>query len=357
MLRAFEHASTGLAVFDVNGNLLHSNRAFCDGLGYSVEELRELDALGLVHPAHREQRDQNLWDLFSGKLPAFVLEVRYLKKDGTELWACDSVSLMREADKQHIVIVSEDISKRKRAEKTLVQNEGLITMGRLSASIAHELNNPLESVTNLLFLISNGSDADEMRSYSHLAEQELARVTRIATQTLRFYRPQAAPAPVDLSEVMESVLALFEGRIRREHVNVIKKYQPAPPLVAYSSELRQVFVNLVGNSLDAMPENGRLHISVRPSRNWSGSHAQGVRVTVCDAGTGIPKAMLEKVFEPFVSTKEQSGTGLGLWISKDIVHRHGGVLHIRSQEHGPRQGTCMSVFLPTALEQADANAA
>ena len=231
-------------------------------------------------------------------------------------------------------------------------------MGRLSASIAHELNNPLESVTNLLFLIANSTEVDDMRYYAHLAEDELSRVTRIATQTLRFYRPQSAPAPVDLADVIESVLALFEGRIRRDRVNVIKKFQPAtPPLLAYSSELRQVFVNLVGNSLDAMKQNGSLNITVRASRNWTGNHARGVRVTVCDAGSGIPKAMLQKVFEPFVSTKEQSGTGLGLWISKGIVHRHGGVLHVRSRESGPNQGTCMSVFLPSMVQRADANAA
>ena len=197
-----------------------------------------------------------------------------------------------------------------------------------------------------------------MHYYSHLAEQELARVTRIATQTLRFYRPQSAPAPVDLKDVLESVLALFEGRIRRDRVSVTTQYREATPsLLAYSSELRQVFLNLVGNSLDAMSPDGKLQISVRPSRNWVGNHARGVRVTVCDAGSGIPKALLQKVFEPFVSTKEQSGTGLGLWISRDIIRRHGGVLHVRSNPSGPRRGTCMSVFLPEATEKADANAA
>jgi PAS domain S-box-containing protein len=357
---AFQNAATGLAIFDLSGKVVVCNPAFAAALGYTSPEISQLDAMALVHAQDREQRNHMMWRMFSGEIPAFVIESRYVRKDHSDLWACDSVSLLRDREDQpqRIIVISEDISKRKRAESLLVQSEGLITMGRLSASIAHELNNPLESVTNLLFLISHGSDRDDMRHYAHLAEEELARVTRIATQTLRFYRPQSAPAPVDLTDVIESVLALFEGRIRRNRVNVIKNFQPAtPPLVAYSSELRQVFVNLIGNSLDAMKENGSLRIAVRASRNWTGSNAAGVRVTVCDAGTGIPNAMLQKVFEPFVSTKEQSGTGLGLWITKDIVHRHGGVLHVRSRESGPKQGTCMSVFLPTAIERADANAA
>ena len=360
LLELFQEAATGLVIFDLTGKVVDCNPAFATALGQTREEMRRLDASAIVHPADREQRQQLMWRLFNGELPSFVHESRYTRQDGSEMWACDSVSLLRDREQrpQRIIAISEDISKRKRAEKTIVQTESLVTMGRLSASIAHELNNPLESVTNLLFLISNGNTIEDMQYYSRLAEQELARVTKIATETLRFYRPQSAPGPVDMVDVVESVLALFEGRIRSKSVNVIRNYRPVIHEVqAYNGELRQVFLNLVGNSLDAMTEKGSLRISVRASRDWTGTHRRGVRVTVCDTGSGIPKSMLQKVFEPFVSTKEQTGTGLGLWISRDIVKRHGGVLHVRSAETGPRHGTCMSVFLPAVVEQADANAA
>jgi PAS domain S-box-containing protein len=360
LIHAFEHASAALVILDVNERLLDCSPAFTALMNDDKQELAGREMAALIHSSDRDLWRQSMRKLVEGKTPGFVLEMRLTSRIGSDVWVCNSVSLLCDEDKKphRVLIICEDRSQRRIAEKAMLQTESLAALGRLSASIAHELNNPLESVTNLLFLISHAASLDEVHHYSQLAEQELARVTRIATQTLRFYRPQAAAGPVLLTDVIESVLTLFEGRLRRERVRVTKHYKPGIlPLVTYSGELRQVFVNLVSNALDAMPESGQLRICIRPALNWSSPRSYGVRVTICDAGSGIPRSMIEKVFEPFVTTKEASGTGLGLWISRDIIRRHGGTLRVRSSVAGPAKGTTMCVFLPIAAAQEGVNAA
>jgi PAS domain S-box-containing protein len=347
--KIFEYAVPGLAVFDPDGSVLDCNASFAAMTGRSREELQHTDSFSFVHPDDRERSRSDLNRLLEGQSPAFVIEKRLVRPDASIVWVRNSVSLIRDAENKplQIVTIAEDMTMFRLAEQALIKNEKLAAVGRLSASIAHELNNPLESIINLLFLISHGSDVAEMQHFAELAEQEMRRVAQIATQTLRFYRQQSAPAALHLGEVIDSVLALFEGRLYQRNVRVVKRFVRCDQLmIAYSGELRQVFVNLVSNALDAMNDHGVLHIDVRPSRNWQGGGEPGMRVLVCDSGSGIPRQMLQKIFEPFVSTKENQGTGLGLWISREIIRRHGGVLRVRSQVSGPRRGTAMSVFLP-----------
>lgn len=345
----FEKAVPGFVVFDLAGRVIDCNPAFARIVGRTREELHLMDSAALIHPEDLERSAKEMRRLFSGASSSFVIEKRYVRPDSTLVWVRNSVSLVRAAAgrPQQIVTISEDQTLFRMAERALIKNEKLAAVGRLSASIVHELNNPLEAVTNLLYLISHCSEVDEIRRYTHMAEQELGRVTQIATQTLRFYRHEVAPAPFQVTDVLESVLALFEGRLRKRQVSVVKRYRQAnDPVRAYSGEIRQVFVNLIGNALDAMEDTGQLRIDVRPSRSWQQPEIGGVRITICDSGSGIPADMLKRIFEPFVSTKEANGTGLGLWISKEIVRRHGGTLFVRSAVSGPRRGTAMSVFLP-----------
>ncbi len=354
---SFEEAGTGIVLLDADGRVTGINRAIASFLGRKREELLGIELAGLLHPECRDQRQAQFTLLLSGAQACFGMELRYLHADGFVVWAAESVCLRRDKEKVCCIILLEDITQRKQAQKALLQSEALVSMGRLTASIAHELNNPLEAVTNLLFLIGRVDDIEEVHSYALLAEQELERVSKIATQTLRFYKPQSAPAPILITDVIESVLILFEGRIRREKVQVTRRFLPgAQPLIAYSGELRQVFVNLVGNALDAMSDNAKLCVVVRPAKNWSNG-AAGMRVIVSDTGSGIPKSLQQKVFEPFVTTKEATGTGLGLWITKDIVKRQGGSLSVRSCTSGPSRGTCMSVFFPYAKKSVETHAA
>ncbi len=348
----FDQAVPGFAVFDLDGNIIDCNPSFAKLVGRSREELQTINSAALIHPEDLGRSARDMERLVTGKSSAFVIEKRYVRPDGGIVWVRNSVSLIRATGGHppQLVTISEDLTLFRLAEHALIKNEKLAAVGRLSASIAHELNNPLEAVTNLLFLIGHASEMDEVHRYARLAEQELVRVTQIATQTLRFYRHEAAPAPIQMADVLESVLALFEGRLRRLHVKVVKRYLPSSdPLRANSGEIRQVFVNLISNALDAMDDTGRLRIDVRPSRSWEQPEVPGVRVTISDSGSGIPREMLKKIFEPFVSTKESNGTGLGLWISKEIVHRHGGTLRVRSAVSGQRRGTAMSVFLPSEV--------
>ncbi len=232
------------------------------------------------------------------------------------------------------------------AEEALRKSEKLAVAGRLAASIAHEINNPLESVTNLLYLMQSCASDPQMIAYGRLAEQELARVTEIAKQTLQFYREPSPHAPTHVADVLESVLQLYGPRLAGRHVTVEKELQRGAPVTASAGELRQLFANLIGNALDAMRNGGRLRIRTRPAREQAHPRRYGVRISVADTGTGIPQHLRKRIFEPFVTTKGDTGTGLGLWVTSEIVEKYSGRIFLRSSAHPQRSGTVFHVFLP-----------
>jgi PAS domain S-box-containing protein len=245
-----------------------------------------------------------------------------------------------------ILVLGVDVTERKRTEAALLQSEKLAAVGRLSASIAHEINNPLEAVTNLLYLINEEKDLPgQARSFTHLAQQELARVSQIATQTLRFYRQPTARTAVHVSEQLDSVLKLYQGRLASAGVEVVRDYRAVAPLLAFEGELRQVFTNLVGNALDASRNGGKMTLREREATDWR-SGRKGVRVTVADRGHGMSRETLHRIFEPFFSTKGITGTGLGLWVTLGIIQKHEGRIKVRSSESPERHGTVFSLFIP-----------
>jgi PAS domain S-box-containing protein len=255
---------------------------------------------------------------------------------------------MRETDDKisGVLVLGVDVTERKRTEAALLQSEKLAAVGRLSASIAHEINNPLEAVTNLLYLIDQEKDLSEQaRSFTHLAQQELARVSQIATQTLRFYRQPTARTEVRVSEQLDSVLKLYQGRLNSAGVQVVREYRGAAPLLAFEGELRQVFTNLVGNALDASRSGGKMTLREREATDWR-TGRKGVRVTVADRGHGMSRETLRRIFEPFFSTKGITGTGLGLWVTLGIIQKHEGQVKVRSSESLDRHGTVFSLFIP-----------
>jgi signal transduction histidine kinase len=234
----------------------------------------------------------------------------------------------------------------RQAEEALRKSEKLAVAGRLAASIAHEINNPLEAVTNVIYLMKLTATDRAMADYLRLAEQELARVTEITKQTLKFYREPSHLGPTDVAEVFESVLQLYAGKIAARNVRVYKELDRIQPITAGAGELRQMLANLIGNALDAMRNGGRLRLRARHSRDRLNGQRPGVRIAIADTGTGIPAELRAKVFEPFVSTKGDTGTGLGLWVTSEIVKKHGGRIRLRSCVHPRRSGTTFSVFLP-----------
>jgi PAS domain S-box-containing protein len=260
-------------------------------------------------------------------------------------------------------VVLIDITQRLRAEQALRETEKLAVTGRLSASIAHEINNPLEAVTNLLYLIRHhGELGPEAAQWADAAQHEVARVSDITQQTLRFYRQSTRPNLSKLSELFDSVLTLHQGRIATLQVELERRYRDPGVLLCFTGELRQLFANLIGNALDAMqPSGGRLTVSVRQSRAWNDPQVSGVRVTVADTGCGMSPSVRKRIFEPFYTTKEATGTGLGLWVSSEIMTKHKVILHIRSRERGlcdddcaqgcgHQGGTVFMLFFPAALE-------
>ena len=205
----------------------------------------------------------------------------------------------------------------------------------------------------MLYLLSNHADLQEpARSYVEMAEHEVRRIAEITQQTLRFYRQSTLPARAKLSELLDSVLSLHQGRIRNLSITVDKKYDSNTTLYCFAGELRQVFANLIGNAIDAMPQGGRLTLRARRSRDWSNPERLGVRFQVADTGSGMPEHVIKRIFEPFFTTKEITGTGLGLWVSSEIVVKHKGSMRVRShpEDRGGPSGTVFELFFPDEPE-------
>jgi signal transduction histidine kinase len=227
-----------------------------------------------------------------------------------------------------------------RAQEALRRSEKLAVTGRLAASIAHEINNPLEAVTNLLYLIRVSPDSEQTPKYLAEAEQELARVAEIAKQTLRFYREPNHPVETEIGAVLHSVLVLYNSRLAAAEIAVqVEAADSAATVLASPGELRQVIANLIGNAIDAMRHGGRLRIRISIAR-------RRLRLTIADSGSGIPPALLPAIFEPFVTTKGETGTGLGLWVTGEIIRRNGWTIRVRSRSGVPTSGTTFSITMP-----------
>ncbi len=243
------------------------------------------------------------------------------------------------------VAVNTDVTQTRLQDEALRRSEKLAAVGQLASSIAHEINNPLESITNLLYLIRQSESLEDVRRYTSLAQCELSRVIEITLQTLRFNRQPRKPAEVDMAELLRTVVALYAGRISVLGIDADMKLVASPKVMVLEGEIRQVVNNLVRNALEAMSSGGgRMCMRLHPQQDWR-TGAMGVRLTVADTGEGISPEMNAHMFEPFQTTKETMGTGLGLWVSKGIVEKHRG--HIRTRtRRGENHGTIFTVWLP-----------
>jgi PAS domain S-box-containing protein len=245
------------------------------------------------------------------------------------------------------VITLFDIEERKRTEEYLRRSERLAATGRLAATIAHEINNPLAAVTNLLFLLS----ADDrlhpgLKEYTEIAQAEIARVAHITKQTLAFHRDATIPVRVNLNDLMESVLYLYAQKLKVKQIRVRKEIDFAGDVVGFPNELRQVISNIFENAIEASPESGLVRLRVYPSHERFNSQKPGVRIIIADDGSGIQAENAQKIFEPFFTTKGEKGTGLGLWVCQGIVQKHGGFIRVRSSTDPRHCGTVFSIFLP-----------
>lgn len=235
------------------------------------------------------------------------------------------------------------VRRQSESQEALRRTEKLAVAGRMAASIAHEINNPLAAVTNLLYLISTSKDLESVRKYNAIAQEELRRVSDIANQTLRFYRSPAAPERADVGEIADSAVALFRAKLRNQGIAVNRDYTGRRDLTVCVGELRQVLVNLIANAIDAMHKGGALYVRTAPAFHPRDLRP-GIRITVADDGEGIPQKIRHRLFQPFFTTKGTTGTGLGLWLTRDIVDRSGG--YIRCRNHHSPHGAVFSIWLP-----------
>ena len=235
-----------------------------------------------------------------------------------------------------------DITDSRKTEQALRKSEQLAAAGRLAASIAHEINNPLEAVTNLLFLAKmDESITGSTKNLIEMADKELQRLSHIAARSLKFYRQRTAPTMTSLEELIESVLFFHETEIRTRAIDLDRRYREAPKVLCHPGEIQQVVTNLIDNALDALTRHGKVIVAVRPSSDGAGR--AGVTMTIADNGSGMERATLERLFFPFITTKGEAGNGLGLWVSKGIVDKHQGLIKVRSR---PGAGTVFRMFLP-----------
>jgi PAS domain S-box-containing protein len=313
--------------------------------GYRAEEVLGKPVLITV-PAERALETRSHFEtlLRGASVESYQTERR--RKDGSLVSILLSVSPLR--NRKGTVIgasaIARDITAQLRAEQALRRSEKLVTAGRLTATIAHEINNPLEAITNLLYLARR----DPARADQHLemAEREVQRIADIAQQTLGFVREVSEPKLVDVSSTLDEVLQLYSVKLMSGRVEVHKEFRDGCKIRGITGELRQLFSNLIVNAVDAMPEGGRLRVRVTCGHEYSGNGRAGVRVIFADNGTGISPGDRSRLFEPFYTTKKDSGTGLGLWLSEGIVRKHHGRIQVRSSTGPGPSGTIFSLFLP-----------
>ncbi len=313
--------------------------------------LTSQDLMERVHPEDRLLLSKKVAEAVESRVP-YLAEYRVVWRDGTVRWVSSSgrrVDKGADTSTEPVPIrlagVTLDITERVLSEVALRNADKLALVGRLSSSIAHEINNPLEAVTNLLFLLQSSNLGDIEKGYVSTAQRELARVSEIAAQTLTFNRQRDSYTEAKLTDILDSVLALYQGRLATSNIRVIRRYRYRKPMLCYPGELRQVFTNLIANAFDATRKGGRIVV-----REQSAVHPEsgtlGVRITIADTGSGMSEAVKTRIFEAFYSTKGNNGTGLGLWISKGIVDKHHGTLHFRSSTKSGHSGTVFVIFLP-----------
>ena len=274
-----------------------------------------------------------------------IYELTKVRKDGSRFPAIVSVTALRDAQEAIIgyLLIGTDNTARKLAEEALIRSEKLASVGRLAATITHEINNPLSSALNALFLVKTDPALPQsVKSHLTIAEQELGRVAHITKQTLGFFREVGNPTAVDLAEVLDSVLDIYGPRLRDKEITVLRSYRSKTGIRAVDGEMRQVASNILANSFDALSQGGKLHMRLFGPQAIRGARRM-VRMTIADDGAGIAAENLKRIFEPFFTTKQSIGTGLGLWVTSELVKKHGGRMRLRSRLG---KGTVVTIWLP-----------
>ncbi len=348
----FDNAALGVAITDLEGRLLETNQALQSMLHYGGEELHGMHLAGFTHPEDVKADVAVYHELVAGERDSYAIEKRYIRQDGRVVQARSIVSLIRGRGREPRfgIVLVEDITEEKRAQEALIQAEKLTITGRLAASLAHEINNPMQSVIGCLGLAQESLDAgddEDVRELLQIAAEELDRAAGTVSNLRDLNRPSRPEdrKPGDVNLQLEHVLMLTRKQCQKRKVEVAwRPAEPLPTIMLVPDRMNQVFLNLVLNALDAMPDGGRLRVSTGctddPAR---------VRVTFADTGQGIAPDALPHIFDPFYTTKSE-GLGLGLYITRNIVEEHGGRIEVESRLEA---GTTFTVWLPVAEDTAE----
>jgi signal transduction histidine kinase len=344
----------GLLISDAAGRITYANRAAKRLLQYNGTDLAT-NSIALTSVC--AQLTDPLAALASGTISADStepFEALCITRDGSPIEVLVGVAFLNpdaSPDKRQLAAFIADLTMQKKSEEVLRRTEKLAIVGRLAASIAHEINNPLEATINCLYLVSQTELSDVARQFLEMAQKELDRVTQITVQTLRFYRSSTKPTQTDVHELIGTVLSLLDSRIRHQRIEVKQQFRADPMIFAHDGEIRQVLANLIGNAIDAVSEGGCIVVRTQSARDWKHDR-RGVAITIADDGMGMDSATSARVFEPFFSTKGMTGTGLGLWVSHEIAVKHQGRIRLRSRQavNDKSSGSVFRLFLP-ALEE------
>lgn len=339
----------GVCYVDTSGAIQYLNASAERVLGYCSDEAHGRNFHELVHlDCHTEGRSCCLLQAMHSEESCHVQEETLRNRTGEELTVEYTAAPVIDGITLGAVVTFRDISERKRVEAALRSSERMAATGRIAATISHELRNPLDSVTQLLYLLKQSPRLDDNeRKQFNLIEQELHRMTEVTQQTLAMHRQSASMVPVNIAKLIDGVMLLYDKKIRSQKIKLERVYETDREIPGFPAELRQVFTNLIVNAVEAMPQGGRLRVHVRAGREPGGDMRDGVLITLLDSGSGIPKDAQSHLFEPFFTTKGEKGSGVGLWVSRGILLRHLGQIRVHSDGRPGRSYTCFSVFLPS----------
>jgi two-component system, NtrC family, sensor kinase len=338
----FDALGEGVAVVDPAGIVQRCNRAMIELLRRSYAEI---EGHGL---------NQLLEDTLQFHLPEEIAVGPLEVLAGSQWFRLSLEPVYLEDAMISRIFILAEITQQKLAEHSALLNERLAATGRMAHTIAHEINNPLEAITNLLYLLRGPlAESTDGSAYLLSAEREVQRVSRIARQILSFHRETSAPLAVDLTELMEDVLALNNREVVDKNLCVFKDWQGPVTINGFPAQLRQVFSNLIRNAIEASNRDAKIRIRISKCTLYREPRERGARITISDDGVGILPENLGKIFDAFFTTKELKGSGIGLWLSSTIIQEHGGRIQLRSSTVPERSGTCVSVILPETVPHAD----